>query len=822
MYQVYYDLRSSIRTLTRRPLYPLLGVVILALGLSASVAVFTYINGFYQPFPGVDAGKLVRLFGTENEDGFQDISYLDFLDYAAAAERSFEGITAAQPFYAASVRLENMTEVAFLEAVSGDYFSVLGPELSVGRGITADDDRPGAESVAVISHSWWQRSFNADPSVIGSTIYLNFRPFVLVGVMSPEYLGTNSGYRPDVWIPIAPFRDRYTSWAAQAENRDIPLVRVYGRLRDGVPRTQAVAELSGIAVGLDDMYPRQDAARSIRVDAATWIDPRSRLAESATVRLMMVTAAVLLLLACANVANLLLSVAIGRQRETTMRAALGASPARLIRQVLLENVLLSGVAGAVALTLAGPASARIGSYFASPSVWGANVAREVAIDLRVVVFALAIAVVTGVAAGLLPAWRASRRNLLETLTPGAEMSAWSNRRVWGLRVPGVNDILVSTQVALSIVLLVVAGLVLRTFVTVGNLDPGFAYDHMVVTHISTSSTTLEPTDRDRFFRETASRLSDEPWVRSATVADDPLLSPHQSAELRVDGQSDLVPLVYSKVIPGFFAALGIELMGGRSFTAGDTAGARDVAMINASLAQRFFAGRDPVGGRIWWPVAGGESEREFEIVGVVRDTKTRDFMAEPEPTVYFSYPQYSYPTGSALLVVANGAPALAVPVLYRWLRDFEPHLAIVNVVTYNDVVSGYLYTQRMNAEMYSVLAFLGLGLAAVGIFSVLSLAVNRRTREIGIRMSIGAHRGDIARLVIGRALPSVALGIGVGLVAAVAMTGLVRSLLFGVEPSDPLSLAGGAGALLVAALLAAYLPAHRAARVDPVKALRRE
>ena len=222
MYQVYCDLRSSIRTLVRRPLYPLLASGILALGLSASVAVFTYINGFYQPFPGVDAGQLVRFFGTENEDGYQDISYLDFLDYAAA-KRSFAGVAATQPFYAASVRLETMTEVAFLEAVSGDYFSVLGLELSVGRGISADDDRPGAESVAVISHSWWQRSFNADPSVIGSTIYLNFRPFILVGVMSPEYVGTSSNFRPDVWIPIAPFRDRYTSWAAQAENRDVPL-----------------------------------------------------------------------------------------------------------------------------------------------------------------------------------------------------------------------------------------------------------------------------------------------------------------------------------------------------------------------------------------------------------------------------------------------------------------------------------------------------------------------------------------------------------------------------------------------------------------------
>ena len=821
MFEILHDLRCSIRTLCRRPFYPIVAVIILALGLSASVAVFTYINGFYQPFPGVGADRLVRIFGVDDEGGYQDISYLDFRDYAAA-ERAFDAMGASSPFYAASVRLETMTEVAFLEAVSGDFFAALDLALTVGRGITPDDDRPGAESVAVISHAWWQRSFNADPSVIGSTIYLNFRPFTVVGVMAPEFLGTEASYRPDVWIPFAPFSDRYTSWATRAEDRDAPLVRVYGRLRPGVPEGQALGELGAIATGLDEMYPRQERGRRLRVEAANWIDPRSRLAEIPTVRLMLVTAGVLLLLVCANVANLLLAVALGRQHEMTMKAALGASPGRLIRQVLLENVLLSAAAGGIALLLAGPASARLGSYFARPSVWGANVAREAGVDLRVAAFAVAIAVVTGIVAGLLPAIRASRRNLLDTLTPAAELAAGGRRRIWGRRIPGVNDLLVTTQVALSVVLLVIAGLVLRTFVTVGNLDPGFSYDRLVVTHISTSSTTLEANERERFFREVAARLTEEPWVRAATVADYPLLSPHPEAELRLEGQSDVVSLVYSKVIPGFFQSLGIAVTRGRGFAVGDTTGAPDVAVINESAAQRFFPEREPVGRRLWWPSAGGQPDREFEVVGVVRDTKTRDFMSQPEPTVYFSYPQHSYPTGSALLVVVQGNAGAAVPQLNRWLRDFEPHLAIVNVVTYNDVVSGYLYTQRMNAEMFSVLALLGLGLAAVGIFSVMSIAVNRRTREIGIRMSVGAARGDIGRLIVGRALPPVVLGIALGLVVSFAMTGLVRSLLFGVEPTDPLSLGAGTGVLLAAALLAAYLPAHRAARVDPVRALRHE
>jgi predicted permease len=815
------DLRSSIRGLCRRPLYSVVAVIILALGLSATMAVFTYINGFYQPFPGVDTDGLLRVFGVEGESPYTDISYLDFLDYSEA-EGAFTDFAATQPFYAASVRHETMTEVAFLEAVSGSYFAVLGIETAVGRGIRAEDHPPGADPVAVISHAWWLRSFGGDPSVIGSTIYLNFRPFTLVGVASPDFLGTVSAFRPDVWIPIAPFADRYISWTRQSENRDVPLIRVYTRLREGAREEQGLAELRAIAAGLDEAYPRQTEPRAIRLEPATWIDPRARLAELPTVRLMTVAAGVLLLLVCANVANLLLSMAAARQHELSMRAALGASPGRLLRQVLTENVLLAVAAGAVGLLLAGPASARLGSYFARPSVWGANVAREATVDLRVVVFALAVSLVTGVVAGLLPALRANRWNLADTLKTQASQPIRGPRQFWGRRVPGVHDGLVAVQVALSVVLLVVAGLVIRTLVSVGGLDPGFSFDRLVVTHISTSSTTLEPGERDLFFREVARRIGEEPWARAATVADFPLLSPHPSAELRLDGRTDPVPLVYSKVIPGFFEALGIEVLRGRAFGAADTTGAGDVAMVNDLLARRFFADENPVGRRLWWPGPNEGADRAFEIIGVVRDTKTRDFLAEAEPVVYFSYPQHNYPTGSALLVSAMGDPAATVPTLYRWLRDYEPHLAIVNVVPYNEVVRGFLYTHRMNAEMFSALAFLGLALAAVGIFSVVSLAVSRRTREIGIRTAVGAQRVDIGRMVIARAMTPVMLGLAVGLAASFAVTSLVRSLLFGVEPNDPVTLAAGVCVLLLAALAAAYVPTRRATAVDPVNALRHE
>jgi putative ABC transport system permease protein len=815
------DLRASLRSFRRRPFYPIVAVTILTLGLAAAVTVFTYFNGYSQSFPGAKANGLVRAFGVTHDDPYQNLAYLDFQDYARDASASFAGITAAQPFYAASVRRETMTEVAFLTAVAGNFFSVLDIPMALGRPITPADDQRGAPAVAVISYRWWRRSFGGDPGVLGQTLYLNYRPHTIVGVAAPEFLGITSSFRPDVWIPIAPFRDRYTSWSVQAENRDIPLVYVFARLQDGVNRARGENELHTLAAGLDATYPLRAGPRDIRLGAATWIDPRTRATELPTVRLMLIAAGGLLVLVCANVTNLLLAVATGRLRELAMRSALGASPGRLLRLVLIDNVLLSTIAGAIALGVAAPASARLGSYFARPSVWGADVARHPTVDARVVVFAIAAALLTGLAAGLLPAFRASRRRLVALLRVDATGSSTAPPRIGHWRLPAANDLLVTSQVALSVVLLVVAGLVLRTFASVRGLHSGFADERLVGTHISTSSTGVQPNERDHFFRELARRVAEEPWVQSATIVDFAPLSPQVATRVRFEGGDEPVPLTSNRVIPGFFETLEIGVVSGRTFTEGDTANALPVAIINQAAARRFFPGTNPIGRRVWRPAPDGEGPA-YEIVGVVRDAKAQDFLAPPEPVVYFSYPQHAYPTGSALLVKTTIDPAAAVPRLTSWLRSYEPHLAIVNVLPYSEVVRGFLYVQRMNAEFFTALAFLGMALAAVGIFSVVSLMVGRRRREIGVRMAIGARRPDIARLVIARALTPVVVGVSLGLAVALAATRLVRSLLIGVEPTDPVSLVGGAAVLTLAALLAAYVPARRATQVDPVQALRSE
>jgi len=814
-----HDIRFTVRSMVRRPFFRAVAVVILALGLGATISVFTYLNGFQRTFPGADPDGLVQIFGANERDPFLDVSYLDYLDYAESS-RSFESVGAVQAYYAASVRLEELTVVAFLNAVAGDYFQVLGVRPAIGRMLTSEDDRPDAEPAAVISHEWWQSQFNGDQSVLGTTLYLNYRPHTIVGVASPEFVGSASDSRPHVWIPIAPFRDRYVSWDRMAQNRDLPLVRVFARLNDGVSVQRAEDDLMRVAGGLDEAYPPPEFPRQVHVQPATWIDPRARIAESATNRIMLFAAAGFLILVCANVANLLLSVFSTRKKEVALQAALGASRARLGRRVLIENVILAVLAGGLALLIAVPGSTRLGSYFSRPSVWGETVSREFALDLRVIGFAVGLSLLTGLLAGTLPAVRAMGRNLVQALKADSGGSAGPGG-IFGRKTPGPRSVLMSAQVALSVLLLIVSGLVLKSLSKAGDVDPGFAYQNLIGSHISTSSTSVTVEDRERFFREVEERVAEEPWVRSATVSGNALLSGHGSVNVRGVGDEEAQPTVLSRVHDGFFEKLNIALVQGRTFSAEDTAGGMSVAILNRPAADRLFPDGSAVARSIWF-VNEGADDQELEVVGVVGDTKVRDFLAPPEPAVYLPFRQQAYGSGSAILVTTMGDPDQAVPVLHRWLREFEPHLAIVNAVSYREVVRGALYTQRMNAELFSVLAIFGLVLAGVGIFSVVSLSVTRRTREIGVRKAIGASVPEINRLVVRQAMLPVMVGLFIGIAVSIGASRLLESLLFGVEPSDPAGLLGGGAVLILTAVVAAYLPARRAGRVDPVRALKVE
>ena len=814
-------LRQTIRRFIKTPGFAALPVITLALGISASTGVFTYINSFSQPFPGVDGGGLLDLYRVTDGNPYGSFSYADVLDFASAEIGALEGVAAVQTGWAASIRHEHMTEVVFGQAVSGNFFPLFGIEMAAGRGLTPEDDRREASPAVVISHQYWQGRFGGASSTVGSTILLNNNPYTIVGVASRDFVGSSASVRPEVWMPLEQYGIVYWARSDIATNRNRAGPQMHVRLSRGASRNRALAEISAIAAGLDADAPLENGTREVSLLPATWIHPSAREAEAPTTRIMLLAAVGLLLLACANVANLLLSIARGRSHEIAVRAAIGASPGRLLRQLLTENLLLSLLAGALALLLANPLASRIGSYFARPSVWGYNVPREVSMDLRVFLFAVGISVIAGLLTGIVPAVRGSRP-LVEELKEGGERSVGEGRASGRRRLPGMRNLMVSAQMAVAVILAILSGLVLRTLDSVRRIEPGFDVDHTVASFMSTSSSGVTVEERQGFYRELALRFEGLSWVRAATVAAQAPLSPHRQRELRIDGQADPVSVTTAQVVPGFFETVGIELGAGRFFALSDTSGTPDVVVINRTMERRYFGGRNALGRQVWQPGQEGEPDRGFEVVGVVEDAKVRDFLADHEPVVYFSYPQHYYTPGNALILSTTIDPRAAVPLLERELRAVDPTLVLVNALPYTEVVRGFQFIQRRNAEIFTAVALLGLALAATGLFSVMSLTVGQRTREIGIRMAIGAHRREIIRPVVGRALVAVAVGVGAGLAISLVTARMIQSLLFGVEPVDPVSIGASTVVLLVAALLASYLPARRALRVDPVVSLRTE
>jgi len=815
-----HDLREGIRRLGRHPRFTLLATATLALGLATSTAVFSYVNAYARPFPGVAADEPYQVWFATEDVPWGALSYPDFLDLVELDGDVFSVTGFGSSSFGATVRRDQVTEVAFGQSVAGGFFSSLGIEMSVGRGFSPEDDLAGATPTTVLSHEYWVRRYGADPDVVGQTILLNNEPYVIVGVAGPGFLGVSAAARPQFWLPFEQFLRVYRARSDTRENREIGSVLPIVQLLDGASLARAGDALQALARGLDTHAPLAERTRRFVLEPATWISPDTRDAEASTTRVMMGVAGFLLLLACANVANLVLAAGARRLPELAIRGALGASRRRLVGQLLTESLLLSAMAGAGALALAGPIGGRLSSYFARPSVWGMNVARDIVVDPHVMLFAFAATVATGVATWLIPALRSSAHDPAEILGAGSSRS--SAGRKPRTRLPGTRDLLVSSQIAICVVLLFVAGLMLRTLQTTREVDPGFDARQTLASYVSTSSMGVPVSERHRFFKELIRRLDDLPWVVAATVAENAPLSGHPGQALRPQDEAEPVETTVARVWTGYFEVMEMDILRGRSFLLTDTADARGVVVVNESLATRLAADGDAVGRTLWWPGEGDQPDRGFLVVGVVRDARQVTLLDDPGPVAYFSLPQsYSRP-GNALLVKVRGDPAAAVKLLEHELHAVDTRLAIVNILPYRDVVRGSLYTQRMNAELFTVVAAIGLLLAATGVFAVVALAVAGRRREIGIRMAVGADRIAIAKSVLGSIGDSITVGLGAGLAGAFGATRLVGSLLWGVAPADPLALAVGLGVLLIALVLAVGVPLRRALQIDPVASLRTE
>jgi putative ABC transport system permease protein len=802
------DVRYAVRSLRSRPLLVVVAVAVLALGIGASTAVFSVVDAvLLRPLPFADASRLVVAWqrSPDNSLPFIEVSYPDYLDWRQQA-RAFESMaiipTVNQGFMLAG---EEPAQVQG-RLVSGNFFDVLGARALLGRPLRPDDDRVGAGRVVVLGHGLWQRRFGADPAVVGRKIVVDGTPMEVVGVMPPTFR-----YPPkaQMWTPVVPAIPDVVA------NRGVYWAIVVGRLAPGARVAQAQVELDGIAARIAKSFP--DAAA-----AAAVVTPLTdELFGSARRALLVLLAAVLLVLlvACANVSALLLARAADRQREIAVRRALGASRGRLVRQLFCESALiaLAGVAGGIVLAQ--------WSLDALVALVPADVPRlqDAAIDARVLAFTVALAAGAALLAGLAPALLASRPSLTDALEGGTRTAGpgGAQRRLQGL--------LVGAEAAVALVLLAGAGLMAQTFQNLRRMDLGYDPRHVLALEVAAPhGKYAKPAEWRSLYETLIDRIDRLPGVEaSAGVFLRPLWGQMGNDWLfTVEGQSDADsrrnPHVnLEAVTPRYFSAMRMPLLQGRAFTDRDDEGAPGVAIVSDGFARRYWPGQDPIGKRLKTPLPGSRYDLTWlTVVGVVADARYRELQAA-RLDLYLSFLQSPY--GPKHLVVRTAGDPLAVASSVRAIvRGTDRDLLAEDMTSMEAVVEAALGGPRFGMQLLSAFALAALALAVLGTYGVMAFLVGRRTREIGVRMALGARGTDVLNLVMGQGLRPVLAGLAVGMAGALALGRGLSTLLFGVAPHDALTMAGAAAVLAAAAALACYFPARRAARLDPAAALRRE
>jgi predicted permease len=817
------DLRFGARMLAANPGFTLVAVLSLALGIGANSTIFTVVNAvLLNPLPVKDASTLVSVFTTDDRNrgngqlfAFLQTSRLNLEDYRA--QNTVFSQLATYNGLALSFSGRGEPEQVFGEMVSGNFFDVLGVTPSRGRAFLPDEDVvPGQKLVTVLSDAFWQRRLGGDPSVVGSTLTLNGHAFTVVGIAPPGFKGANAIVSPALWVPVMTHPQVARGFLQEnIDSRRALLFNAVGRLKPGVTLEQAEANLKTIADRLAREYPNDNAGRNVALKplAESTINPGFRENFVRAGGLMMTVVGLVLLIACANVANLLLARASARQREVAVRLSLGASRARLVRQLLTEGLLLAVLAGALGLLIA---------YWAQGVLWSLRppALPADAIDLtpgaRVLAFTALVSVLTAVVFGLAPAFTSSRPDLVAELKQRAGGSAGSNRP-WSLR-----NLLVAGQVALSLVALVGAGLFVKSLGRAQRIAPGFDHERLALLTVDLGAQGLNEEQARAFHRRMLERARALPGVEDATLASGvPLFQggflrtvfpEGTDASDRKNGR--LVQL--NTVEPGYFRTMGIRLVRGRDFTEADHADAPHAVVVNETMARQFWPDQEPLGKRFQF----FGQDWLNEVVGVARDGKYNFIGEDAVPHIYLSLRQTYEPAVSLHLRSAD--PAAALGLARQQVQEMDRSLPITNVFTFATILDQSLWAPRVGAYLLGVFGLLSLLLAVIGIYGVMSYAVSQRTRELGVRMALGAGQSDVLRLVVGQAALVAGIGIVVGLALSLAATRLVANLLFEVSARDPLTFVGIPLLLAAAALLASLKPAWRATRVDPTIALRSE
>jgi putative ABC transport system permease protein len=799
------DLRYGIRALIKNRSFTAIAVLALALGIGANTAIFSVVNAvLLRPLPFSDPGRLVAIKTIKLKSGestFGNASPADFVDWKAQSN-SFEQL-AVETGGSVTLTGGDQPESFAGARVSSDYFAMLGIKPFLGRAFLPEEFKSTGNPAIILSYRLWQRRFAGDPTLVGQTITFDGKPSTVIGVMPPDF--KQPAYA-EVWMPL--LMD-----SSEMRLRGARYMIAIARLKAGVTLAQAQSDMSAVAAALEQQYPQSNADWGVRIFSLQ----ESVVGDFRPALLILLGAVgLVLLIACANVASLLLSRASARHKEIAIRAALGATRFRVIRQLLTESILLAFTGGAAGLLLAFWGLKALIALI--PEAMKFPRLDEIHIDGWVLAFTLVVSLITGIIFGLIPGLQASKLDLQESLREGGRTT------IGGLRAHRTRSLLVISEIALSLLLLVGAGLLIRSFARLQQTDLGFNRENLLTVGISASPQKYpQAQQRAAYYKQFLDELETLPGVESVALASSLPLGFNLVFPFAVEGRTanpaDATQAAFSSVSPDYFSTMGIPLRAGREFTARDNKDARNVAIINETMARRFFANEDPIGKRV--KVDYLNQPTSLEIVGVVGDTKQSSVADQTSVGIYVSY--FQYPWFSSLLIVrtATDAASFALPV-QRAVWSLDKDKPINYVKTMNQLLSESVAQPRLYVFLLSVFAFVALALAIVGIYGVMSYSVGQRTREIGIRMALGAQQSDVLKLVVRQGAILISIGVAVGLVAAFALTRVMSSLLYAVEATDPVTFFGGAVILAGVALGACFVPARRATKVDPMVALRYE
>jgi predicted permease len=813
------DLRYGARMLWKRPGFTVLVTLTLALGIGANTAIFGVVDRLLvRMLPVRQPERLVNLMGRDEKGGNDtSFSYPIYKDYRDQND-VFESLLAYSET-AMNLSEGEQPERVIGALVSGNYFDTLGVTPALGRAFLPEEDRtPGTHPVAVVSYGLWRRRFGADPKLVGRAITLNTYRFTVIGVAPAEFRGVRRGVSPDVYVPMQMTAQAWpTRKPDDLNNRNFSWLNLMGRLKPGVTREQAQTAMSALSSRILQIHPNTWPLIALEDGRQ---GETGRISDLRTpLKLLVATVALVLLIACVNVANLLLARAQTRSREMAVRLAVGASRRRLVRQVLTESLLLAMLGGVFGVLVAVWLTDSLAAY--SPPTGGSGPPLlDARLDWRVLTFTTTLSLMTGFLFGLVPAWHASKPNLTMALKEETTGFGSGSGRV---RLRGA---LVSAQIALSLVVLVCAGLCVRSLQKLQRIDAGFDTAKVLVMGLNLSLNGYKEEQGRQFYANLLERVSALPGVESASLARIvPLTGSGMRLSVGIEGYTprDDKPINFDMNIvgPRYCETMKLPLMAGREFTANDNAAAAPVVIINEEVARTYWPNQNPLGKHLMIGAPGQDKPQAVEIIGVVGASRYRSLTESFRPGMLLPAAQ-NYASDLSLHLRSAGDPALLIESVRRELRALDPQLPAARIRTLEEQRRNSLYSERVTALLLSAFGGLALFLAALGIYGVMSYAVMQRTREIGVRMALGARASDVFRLMLRQGAWLIVAGVALGLAGAFAATRLITSFLYQVSPTDPLTFVLAALLLASVALLASYIPARRATKVDPMVALRSE